>query len=337
MPHGVIAKPQTDSKKFHIFIWSAPYPGKKEKKKTPVSMWDIIVDCSDLSLCDSDEGEPIIDSRGCIVGELVGNNLYIHHDVCHYGSKNELDIFRFILEATIEEIHPISPEEQKIKEEKRRKRFEEDRIRSRELFVKANSKRLEKTIEKKRKEIYTFEERVDVLQQEIIKLVRRSADAQRSLDQMEIFKPEALKVYEKEFDNLLSIPDVVKIEVVDETIKVFTNMIYIEWEGVVKKIGEFLILINTVTGSIKFLNLTNNGNGPGYILPQGYDASRSYNRHHPHVNKDGEACLGNMTDAIPRYIGEYQYSVVALLAIKFLKSVNTDDDAGKGIKWWPNA
>ena len=36
------------------------------------------------------------------VAELVGINLYIHHDVCHHGSEAEVKLFRRILEETAE-------------------------------------------------------------------------------------------------------------------------------------------------------------------------------------------------------------------------------------------
>jgi hypothetical protein len=205
---------------------------------------------------------------------------------------------------------------------------------SREAFVKACSGRFSKLLNGTQKTIEDGHKSIQKLQIELTTKVREVKGAEQKLVQLEKARPDVEEGYRKEFQKFLSVPDIKKIEAGDGVIKVFTNMIYITHEKVKYKIGEFRIEI-FINGGLKFFNLTNEGKGPGYTKPNGFNGADSYNRHHPHVKGDGSPCLGTISSAVPQLIGEYQYSVVAILAIQYLKSVNADDSAGQGIYWWP--
>ncbi len=213
---------------------------------------------------------------------------------------------------------------------------EKKRNASREEFVKACSGRFDKLLTGTQKTIEEGHKTIQKLQIQLTTKVREVKGAEQKLVQLEKARPDAEEGYRKEFQKFLSVPDIKKIEAGDGVIKVFTNMIYITHEKVKYKIGEFRIEI-FINGGLKFFNLTNEGKGPGYTKPNGFNGADSYNRHHPHVQGDGSPCLGTISSAVPQLIGEYQYSVVAILAIQYLKSVNADDSAGQGIYWWPKA
>lgn len=98
VPHGNKTSPLNDGA-FHVFIWASP-EGQKGHS-TPAAMWGIPVDCRDSSFAFSGMGLPIVDPAHSNVAELVDNNLYIHHDLCHNGTSRELEIFKRICEATV--------------------------------------------------------------------------------------------------------------------------------------------------------------------------------------------------------------------------------------------
>ena len=67
-----------------------------------------------------------------------------------------------------------------------------------------------------------------------------------------------------------------------------------------------------------------------------YNLTRKINdKHHPHVDSDGVPCLGNIAKAIPDYMAGYEFSVVAMLCIEFLKTADPNDGWGATVKDWP--
>jgi MoxR-like ATPase len=93
VPHNGTRAPEEDGK-FHILIWSSPMG--KNNIKPPERIWGIGVDCSDGAFPFSGQGIAIKDGDYC-VAELIGKNLFVHHDVCHHGTDREVEIFRIIL------------------------------------------------------------------------------------------------------------------------------------------------------------------------------------------------------------------------------------------------
>ncbi len=330
MPHGSAAS-KKETMNFQIFIWSSPRGGKNINP--PQKIWGYDVNCRDEAFSPSGEGKSFYDGEYS-VAELIGESvLYIHHDVYHHGKDTDDKIFRHLLQEVVKEIEIKDPAEKLAREQKR---AEEVRNRSREAFVKACSQRFDKMLAGTKKAIDEGFTAIKKLQDELVTKVRETKGAEQKLVQLEKARPDAEEGYRKEFEKFLTIQDVKKIEAGDGVIKVFTDMIYITHDKVKYMIGEFRIEI-FINGGIKFFNLTNQGKGPGHTRPSGFEGNTSYNHHHPHVQASGDACLGNISTALPQLIAEYQYSVVAILAIQFLKSVNVDDSAGKGIYWWPKA
>jgi hypothetical protein len=124
---------------------------------------------------------------------------------------------------------------------------------------------------------------------------------------------------------------VLDVQVSDGVIKVFTEHIYITPDGCPDTfdIGKFRMEIYTsgANGGIRFFNLTRKGSITG---------GGGYGVHHPHVKGSGVACLGNISELVSQLIGEYEYSAVAQLGLQYIKSVNTNDSAGRTIfDNWP--
>lgn len=88
-------------------------------------------------------------------------------------------------------------------------------------------------------------------------------------------------------------------------------------------IGDFLVEIKYDTSDVKFLNQNNRRNG--YWTGQD---------NHPHVNGQGRACLGNVSATIAELSAQKQFFALALTALDFLESVNTEDPAGRKVANW---
>lgn len=329
VPHGCTVAPVSDGK-FHVFIWSAPDGQKKEEVSSPRKIWGIEVDCKDSQFAStSGQGVPIMDAETkWAVAELVdGNNLYIHHDLCHSGTDRELDIFRRLCEEVALELS-VSPEE---KAERQRKLAKEKLRKSREAYVSECSRRFEKTVQGTKEAVAKGHTDIARLQQELTRRIRETQGAERKLEQIESLRGEHAASYGREFDSLAAVPGVERVEVSDGVIKVFTEHIYITPEGHPTEtfdIGKFRMEIYTSgsNGGIKFFNLTRQGTAGG----------TGFNTQHPHVNASGSPCLGNIKEMVPNLIGEYEYSAVAQIGLQFLKAVNLADGAGEGIfKYWP--
>jgi len=91
-------------------------------------------------------------------------------------------------------------------------------------------------------------------------------------------------------------------------IEVYTDTLYCKHPktSVVHEIGKFKIIISNDKTEPTWINLTRQVDG--YMAP--------------HIDSDGEACLGNMEEVFPELIANYEYSIVIQLAIQFVESVN---------------
>lgn len=227
---------------------------------------------------------------------------------------------------------PLAVENDRVKvEEIVQKQVEEHQRKSREQYVKECSKRFEKTLKGTREKISSGKTEVERLQKALTKKIREVIGAERKLRQMETSRSGQEQSYGREFDSLSDVPGVEDVQVADGVIKVFTEHIYITPDDCPDTfdIGCFRMEINTSgsNGGVRFFNITRQGKGGGHS---------GYNHNHPHVDKSGAPCLGNISELVSQLIGEYEYSAVAQLGLQYLKSVNTGDPAGSGIyNAWP--
>ena len=84
-------------------------------------------------------------------------------------------------------------------------------------------------------------------------------------------------------------------------------------------IGEFTIAIDVVRGEITFRNHTRQVSG----------------HHHPHIFGNGGACFGEISAVIPELISRFMLPELATVLVRFLRSVNLQDSAGRTITAWP--
>jgi hypothetical protein len=339
VPHGCRLRMANDGK-FHIFIWST-VDGKNCKRQVtpPAKIYGFGVDCRDdaFQACGVD-GESLIFScpeSGYAVAELFEDNLFIHHDLCHMGTSDELNIFKHLL-TEVAASFVLTPEEAALRKEKELQKMREKTEGSREAFVEFCCRDRLQAIQGAEERIHEGKNKIEHLKKEMEACLATRNAACVTLEEYAESGGKGSS-FGDEFDKMLTIPGVIGVCIEKNIIQVFTSMMRIIHDDITYVIGKFRVEINMYGGDhcLKFFNLTNKGKGPGHTKPQGYNGHPNFNRHHPHVNEEGLPCLGNIGGAIQNYIKASQYSVVVILAMQYLQAVNTDDDAGKGIRWWP--
>jgi len=101
VPHGELAS-CFSREDFHIVFWSQQRM-MRERSHPPEEIWGVNVNCRDSAFHPSGNGYVFEDCRtGYGVAELVGNVLYIHHDLCHTGRESELRIYEMLLTKVAE-------------------------------------------------------------------------------------------------------------------------------------------------------------------------------------------------------------------------------------------
>ena len=198
--------------------------------------------------------------------------------------------------------------------------------RSKAEWIKANSKFFERTLKNTQDSIDQAQKATEKAQQEVVKQIRIREGQERKLQQLEASRPQVEAKYAEEFDRLAELPHVIRVAMDGNKIQVFTDRIYVEHAGNRYDIGDFRLEVFT------------DGSNGGVLMHNLTRRVDAYNRgmQAPHVFPDGKPCLGNLKEAIPQYIGEGEYSVVVMLCVQYLQSVNTADAAGKHIDNWPH-
>jgi hypothetical protein len=316
VPHGYSHSPE-GGEKFYIHIWSSP--SGYRSTTPPREMWEIPIYNRENSFRPSGMGIPISElGNDWIAAELVNySDLYIHHDAVHGGVNNELAILRKIFEETAM-ILSATPEE---REQRELIAKEARRLASRKCYLDHCMAGREKQILEIQGRIKEAQARVEKMQLQLVSTLREVYTDEHMVQLLSSSRENGIGIYEKEFDNLLTIPQVKGVESGDERIRVLTNVLYCTDPStdIVYEIGAFQIDIS-LKGEVRWKNLTRQVNA--YL----------HNMHAPHVNSEGKACLGNMEEVFPDLIARYEFATVAQLAIEFVQTVNSTE---RGEAWGP--
>ena len=312
-------------KVFNIFLCCGNAGGKNTP--TPKTIWGVRTECAADSFCPTgrDKGVPIVDfSTGYAVGELIGNNLYVHYHIYHSsGSVGEIEIFKRVLQEVVSEIS-LSPEE---KAELLLQRQEAERARIRQAYIEECSNRFKDDVRETQKRIKDDEAAIVELGKQLTQRMRKLQEARDKLARSSEFEAVELEKYGQEFDKLLALPKVINLQAAKGIISVFTDTLYCvdPRTKITHEIGKFRIEIYTdgSNGGVRWFNLTHQINGQ-------WSPSQA-----PHIDNNGIACNGNTEGIWPELIAAHEFSAVALIAIQFVESVNLDDQAGAEIGRWP--
>lgn len=123
--------------------------------------------------------------------------------------------------------------------------------------------------------------------------------------------------FERDFDEIMALPGVRRVEAVGSLIRVLTDTIFIDYESHRYRIGEFALELGLDFG-IKVVNLNNTSWATGWD--------------HPHV-QGSYPCLGNLKEGCEMLLGEFQLVPLVSLLMQFLESYDRVSAYGPITLW----
>ena len=155
-------------------------------------------------------------------------------------------------------------------------------------------------------------------QQTLITKMRQFSDAEKVAKQYRADERRTNVTAERDAKLLVSlIPDrIKKIELGIESLNIYTQHISIYFQDENHDLGYYKITIPTTYNASYMGIRVFNIDGP----PQG-----GYSYQHPHVNGDGECCLGNLHEDLFNMMKDGKYAQVGMLMVNFLESYNDDN------------
>jgi len=123
--------------------------------------------------------------------------------------------------------------------------------------------------------------------------------------------------YCKEFERILGLPNVAMIEVLDNQLCVYTDVIYVKHVKKTYEVGMLLIKIYMLNNGLEVFNFSN--------------TRRSSDRSHPYGNARN-ICFGDMTSSLQRTLESKEYFAAIQYILKALQSA--EGDAPARIRQW---
>jgi len=314
-PHGTaLETPPVNDGCFHFWFWASPH---NNGMAVPATLWGIGVDARNEGYRPSGIGTAIIDSGGWAVGELVGDNFYIHWDCCETGSRGELDIFGNMMEALALAIEYPGKTPAQIAALKANSVI----FAQRRSYINACGKRMGDFLAQAQATFNAKGVQIESLQEQLAQAIREQDFVREQLTGLEGGNNQATIRFGAEFDRLLATEGVCDVEIEGDKLRVYTDILFCrDSEGHNHRIGEFIITIPL------------NGHGTVHWANQ---TERKDNHDAPHI-QNGKPCLGNMGDVFPQLIGKFEFAALTTMAINFVQSVNdTRDVWGQTIRQWP--
>lgn len=326
--HGGRHEPINDGR-LHICIWTAS-KDYETNHEAPEQLFGEKLVTDGLPTIKSIDGVGcvLVDEGGVEFGQMVDDTVYLFYPLTDddypfkWAGKGPSALYRRMLEEVV--FYRTATKEQL--EERVRAIGERNKARFQESYARLCTRRVDQMIGNSRNAIERNPNKVREYQQLIVQLVRESAEAQTRIDYLVNNREEAAKRYVNDFDKLFDSPKVVDVRVNGDRIQVFTKTLYCvdPRSNLTHEIGAFRIDIH-INGGVRWHNLTRTVNGHW----SGCQA--------PHINSNGEACLGNMEEVIPQLTADYEFAALAMVCIQFVESVNVNDSAGQYINRWPVA
>jgi hypothetical protein len=304
--NGQNAAPVDDGK-FRIFMHSSPIGAPC--MNAPEQIWGHRMIKREAAFAPSAHGVPLIDDNGFIVGEIVGRNLYLHMHYIHFGAKLEAALAAKLLLEVRKEVQAAAVE------------ADEDAIKRRvaEHYVQECTRQ------------YAVGKALKVSAGDLAAAQSDFHGHLRGalLEEFDLLRLQAAPAEEigREFDELTQLANVTGVKVEGDKIVVSTDVLYCVHprSHVRYEIGAFDIQICTSTNMIKWFNKTRKVSG----------GSGKMNA--PHVDPNGNACMGNTKDLFPALIQKREFASAVQLAIAFVEAVNLEDNWGAYITNWPVA
>lgn len=179
--------------------------------------------------------------------------------------------------------------------------------------LKSQKNQLQETVSRCRSHLSELGQRINQAQKELADSQKKLSICEKGYEQK---KGQTDKDCLREFDRILSLPKVITIKIKNETLKVFTDTIYINYNMGRYEIGKFSIEVNMRDNSIFIHNLC---------------STHPNNYYHPYA-KNGNFCWGNMYNAIFSALYKKEYNVALIYILKAMQSPAGDNPGGV-TKW----
>lgn len=322
VPHQNRMNP-VDEGAFNVYIWSQLESTPTPDVSTPSEIWGLPVSCRDYSYPSSGKGYSI-DDGDYSVAELIGNTLYIHHDIVEEGNDHELVLFEEIIKRAAALLN-LSPEE---KAQRDAEIAERERRRKVEMFVSKCNEVYDKELKVSIDKIKSIENDIRTYQNEVVKKMRELNVKRLTVDRLQEVEADRRTRFEHDYYQILNLDKVIDVEVNKEKIDVFTEVLYcVDPETNMRhEIGKFRIEIPFFGSSPKWFNLDREITG--------WNGHKQYA---PHVWATGQACLGTAVETFPELFAALDYVPIVVVAIQFIESVDITDGAGRKLKRFPEA
>lgn len=253
-----------------------------------------------------------ISKEFCIYDELAinrlatvdANKIFIGFDLMHSSSQESKEIFNYIVMASMGVI-----------EENEAELFGDFAV---ESYVKYCNKAFQRMVETKRKEVKNINYSIRSIEKDIFRLERKKLDLfneLRNLDENKV-KEEKKKEYE-EIVGMITLGMYKEFKIKNGVMYGYTHEITVNYKNRDYKLGEFEVTIGGDNGDLKINNLTNKRKG--------------FN--HPHVNREGHCCLGNISADVRKMIGAEQYLSAFQMLYNFLASYDDSNPYTKIDLW----
>lgn len=313
-PHGDVRDPYLgDDYDLCIFFWCVPVRTEESELDNVYGYATLPGqhDCFEFPAgYDEPSGTRITDSDGSDVALVVGKTLYVLFDLPHWG-RGERNYADKMMECILNDVFFCRKGRAgfEVEMKKRLGKAEEHR------FVRVCKKILDVPVE----DIEGTEEELRRVKAEFLTALRRKKELRR-----EKFSGQAVKYapenLEKLYETLCKLSATGSIRVNYQTICVPIGQIDIEYDGTIYNIGKFEIWIDLLDedSGVSCVNTTR--------VIDGY--------HHPHVNEDGEPCLGDLNCGVNRLLREGDLVSLVLVMGDILRSYN-ENGPFFSVDHWP--
>lgn len=324
VPHGVHSTLHEDER-FWVNIWSSPDRTAARDVIPPDRLFGNPNLCTDAGFQPVRDVETqLIDTLhegDYVVAQLFDNDLFIHHDVVHWGHESEVAILGHILNWAVT-AYNITPEEREARIEARRQEVAQ---RARNAYIEWAKDRDRQALTSAETLFERTRGQAQRYHSQLVEILREQHRLQEQVAALRTAETDPAK-YGQEYDKLIQHPKIsgIDFDPIAGLFKVNTRTLYAysEDNGTWHEMGEYVISIRN-DGEIRFYNQTNRVDGHGDRM------------HHPHVFSDGNACMGNFTEITADLVAQHEYGTLFTMAIAFLETANEEDSAGRHLYKWP--
>jgi len=311
-------EPRNDPGRLYLNLYSAIEVGRYDKFSDISRAFHILLqDESGYRLIPTGNGIAIKDEADQVLGELIEGTLYILFNLPEV-KEGASELMSLIMERFLLSGNRFTPEKiQTITKEIAVREFSL----SEEKYINFCLMHRQNARLKTQKELEQASASIRDLKRSLIQAMRTESSLREELQSNNSVELLRTKL-QAEFKKILQIPKVIKVVFQNNFMTVRTGMIYIVDEGLLYRIGQFIIHIDfdgPRAGEIKFSNLT--------LLSEGGNP-------HPQIDTDGYACFGNILDSITKLVADYKFADLIELLIAYLESYNPDDNHCK-VDAWP--